>query len=92
MADLKLSASCEAAVRRPLGPHQYGGVPNVPRFVVDGQESSDPDSPMVGDGMYPPFRIFEPDWQEYVPGNYATREQAEAVCERMNAVDTLAGR
>ena len=52
---------------------------------VDGHEFPDSDYPdgindsaLLGDGQFPPFRIFDADAQDYLPGTYPTREEAEA--------------
>jgi hypothetical protein len=44
--------------------------------VVDGHESADTNSPLAGDGKFPPFRIFNLSKQDYLPGTYETRKAA----------------
>lgn len=58
------------------------GNPNPP-FVVDGHEHSNIDSNWVGDGQYPPFRIFDTAKQRYVGPEYRTRVAAEAALRKM---------
>jgi hypothetical protein len=51
---------------------------------VDGLESDDSDSPYAGDGAFPPFRIFIPNAQAYLCGEYETRDAAQAEADRIN--------
>lgn len=53
----------------------------TPAYCVDGLESDDPDSPYAGDGCFPPFRVFHPESQAYLPGTYGTREEAQTVAD-----------
>lgn len=55
-----------------------------PRFVVDGHEYPNADSNLAGDGQYPPFRIFNTDKQDYLPGKFNLRASAEAVAAKLN--------
>lgn len=48
------------------------------RYCVDGHEYPDTESNLAGDGQHPPFRVFDIDAQDYLPGVYATRAEAEA--------------
>jgi hypothetical protein len=56
-----------------------------PRYIVDGHTFDDEESDLTGDGQFPPFRIFMPDEQDYLPGTYPTREAAQAEADRLNA-------
>ncbi|MEY2153069.1 hypothetical protein AB7849_19345 [Rhodanobacter sp. 115] len=56
----------------------------LPRFVVDGHEFPNEESSFTGDGKYPPFVVFDIDRQENLPGEYATRGQAELVASSKN--------
>lgn len=49
------------------------------RYCVDGHEFSSRNSEMLGDGKYPPFRIFDMQEQRNLPGEYRTREDAESI-------------
>lgn len=53
-------------------------------FCVDGYETESRESNLAGDGAFPPFLIFNPPAQDYVPGAYPTREEAEAVADYLN--------
>lgn len=57
-------------------------------LCVDGLMSDDPDSPYSGDGQYAPFVVFDIDAQENLPGQYATRLEAEASMTRILQVGT----
>ena len=48
-----------------------------PSFCVDGHEYDDPESNMLGDGQWAPFRVFDINAQGYLPGEYNTRQEAE---------------
>lgn len=45
-------------------------------LTVDGLDY--PDGVFAGDGTYPPFVVFDAGRQQYLRGEYATREQAQA--------------
>lgn len=65
--------------------HLSRGEPRIaPRYVVDGRETDDPDSPYAGDGECAPFVVFDIDAQENLPGEYATREEAQRVADERN--------
>lgn len=53
-------------------------------FCVDGYETESRESNLAGDGAFPPFLIFNPPAQDYMPGAYPTREEAEAVADYLN--------
>jgi hypothetical protein len=53
------------------------------RYCVDGYEFPDEESCLLGDGAFPPFRIFDIEAQDYVGPTYNSRESAELVCEDM---------
>lgn len=55
-----------------------------PRYVVDGHMAENEESDLDGFGQFPPFRIFMPDEQDYLPETYQTREAAQAVADRLN--------
>lgn len=55
------------------------------RHVVDGHEFPDEESNLLGDGKFPPFRIFDVEAQDYVGDKFETRIEAEVECRRMNA-------
>lgn len=55
-----------------------------PRYVVDGHVTADEDSDLAGDGEHAPFRIFHPETQDYLPGKFATRAQAQVVTNLLN--------
>lgn len=48
-----------------------------PKLCVDGHEFADRESNLTGDGKFAPFRIFDTDAQDYLPGEYPTRAAAE---------------
>ena len=54
-----------------------------PVYVVDGHEDWSPDSCLTADGRFPPFHIFMPGVQDYLPGAFDTRDEAEAVTEAL---------
>lgn len=54
-----------------------------PKLVVDGHEFPDEESELSGDGQYAPFYIFDTDAQDYLPGTYESREEAEAALSSM---------
>lgn len=65
-------------------PEQEVGDPNEPftpvlRYCVDGHETEDEESSLLGDGQYPPFYIFDIENQRNLPGTYRTRKDAEFV-------------
>jgi hypothetical protein len=45
-------------------------------LCVDGHVTTDSDSPLQGDGQFPPFWVFDPDKQDNVAGPFDTREKA----------------
>jgi hypothetical protein len=47
------------------------------KFCVDGHEFENEESALAGDGRFAPFRIFDIKNQDYLPGTYQTREEAE---------------
>ncbi|WP_425902475.1 hypothetical protein [Agrobacterium radiobacter] len=47
------------------------------KFCVDGHEFENEESALAGDGEFAPFRIFDIENQDYLPGTYPTREEAE---------------
>jgi hypothetical protein len=57
---------------------------NDRRFCVDGHEFPNKDSDFAGDGEYPPFVIFDIENQRNLPGEYATREEAETELNKVN--------
>ncbi len=59
-----------------------------PRYCVDGLEYGDPDSPYHGDGQFPPFVIFDIQAQANLPGEYATRAEAEAALAMIDGTPT----
>lgn len=56
-----------------------------PKYCVDGHEYPNEESCLAGDGQYKPFRIFDTDAQDYLPGVFDTREEAEAALAKMEA-------
>lgn len=54
------------------------------KFCVDGHEFPDEESSLLGDGMFPPFRIFDVDKQDYVGQSFNIREDAELFCQDLN--------
>lgn len=68
-------------------------MPRIDPYHVDGHEHDDLDSPLTGDGKFGPFCVFDPDAQEWLPGTYATREEAQAEADRLNEIapDCAAG-
>lgn len=54
------------------------------RYSVDGHENADPDSPLAGDGQFGPFRIFDINAQEYLPGLFFRRDEAQIIADRLN--------
>jgi hypothetical protein len=69
--------------------------PKYIRFTVDGLEFDYPDAAMMGDGNYPPFKVFDAERQSYVRGEsmsssiycFMRREQAQAVADALNAAE-----
>lgn len=57
-----------------------------PRYCVDGHEFNNVDSEMAGDGQFAPFRVFDTKAQDYLPGTYATRVDAERAIPATSAV------
>jgi hypothetical protein len=60
-----------------------------PGFFVDGCDSDDPDAMQASDGQFPPFRVFHPASQNYIPGEYSTREAAQEIADLMNGNEDL---
>ena len=54
------------------------------RYVVDGMEFPTPTAALLGDGAFAPFRVFDVDGQEYLPGEYETRESAQRIADEAN--------
>jgi hypothetical protein len=52
-------------------------------LVVDGHEFADSESNWAGDGKYPPFAVFDVDFQTNLLPYYATRKQAEQAMLRI---------
>lgn len=50
---------------------------------VEGHETADPDSNLLPEGLSPPFRIFDVEAQDYLPGTYTDRKIAEALCREI---------
>jgi hypothetical protein len=55
------------------------------RYFVDGLEYDHPDAMFAGDGQFAPFVIFDADAQDNLPGEYATRAEAEAALLKLLA-------
>lgn len=56
-----------------------------PRYCVDGLTHADPDTAGYwGDGEFAPFVIFDIQAQRNLPGEYATRAEAEAALARID--------
>lgn len=47
------------------------------KYCVDGHEFPEEESNLAGDGEFAPFRIFDIEAQDYLPGTYETRGGAE---------------
>jgi hypothetical protein len=60
-----------------------------PRYVVDGHEAENEESNLAGDGEFPPFRVLDTDAQNYLPGTYKTRAEAETAAKRALAYKPL---
>lgn len=61
------------------------GNPNGVRYCVDGLTHADPDTAEYqGDGQFAPFVIFDIQEQRNLPGEYETREAAEAALARID--------
>jgi hypothetical protein len=58
-------------------------------YCVDGHEFENADSEMLGDGNFPPFVVFNISKQENEPGEFATREDAEAAMVRIISFDAM---
>lgn len=56
-------------------------MPSDRRYVVDGHEFENPESDLLGDGQFPPFRILDIEAQDYLPGVYNTRAEAETAMQ-----------
>jgi hypothetical protein len=54
------------------------------KYSVDGHEFENEESNLAGDGQFPPFRIFDINAQDYLPGIYASRADAELICGMLN--------
>jgi hypothetical protein len=58
-----------------------------PTFIVDGLDDADS---FAGDGHLPPFCIFIPDAQDYLPITFQNREEAQKIANFLNSfVGTL---
>lgn len=57
---------------------------------VDGMDAPHPEAMAASDGQFPPFRIFSPDAQAYVPGTYPDRASAQAACDAQNLIREIA--
>lgn len=59
--------------------------------TVDGLEwkpvEPDDEPDYDGEGQFPPFRIFIPNAQAYLRGDYETREAAQAKADKINRGD-----
>lgn len=51
--------------------------PEAPELIVDGHETEDPESPLIGDGEFPPFWVFDATAQRNVAGPFTDREGAQ---------------
>jgi hypothetical protein len=64
--------------------------PVRPRYVVDGMTAEGgAEGPGIWEtdpkeGKYPPFRVFDVDQQEFVPGDFPSREDASVFAEALN--------
>lgn len=69
-----------------------GAPPAPPRLAVtvDGHDADHPDATLGGDGQFPPFRLFVPDAQDYLVGDYPTRAAAQAEADKINRGDYTA--
>jgi hypothetical protein len=56
----------------------------TPAYCVDGHEFPNEDSGLIGDGQFPPFRVFNIEAQDYEPGTYPTRAEAQVEADRLN--------
>jgi hypothetical protein len=63
---------------------EAAGVPEHGRFIVDGHEFEDPESCLLGDGMHPPFMIFDQEEQRYIPARFSLRFEAETIARLIN--------
>lgn len=54
-----------------------------PRYCIDGLEFDDPDAAFTGDGQFAPFVIFDIFEQMNLPGEFATRAEAEAALDKL---------
>lgn len=87
---VSLSKAAEAAAKVPTFWVCKGAVTDTEahrpshRFIVDGFEHDDPDAMQSCDGCFAPFRIFEPDSQSYIPGEYQTRIEAQEIADFLN--------
>lgn len=58
------------------------------RYVVDGHEFDNEESDLLGDGQFPPFRIFDVQKQRYIDDNtYKTRDEATKIANILNDSD-----
>jgi hypothetical protein len=55
-----------------------------PHYCVDGHDTPSPCSSLSGDGRHGPFRVFDTEAQDYLPGLYFHREEAQVVADRLN--------
>jgi hypothetical protein len=56
-----------------------------PTYAVDGHETASPCSSLTVDGQHAPFRIFDTEGQDWLPGLYFFREEAQAIADRLNS-------
>lgn len=56
---------------------RYGHMKWKPHLCVDGHEFANAESNLAGDGQFPPFRVFDVEAQDYLPGTFPTRIAAE---------------
>jgi hypothetical protein len=59
--------------------YQVDGLTEPGGLDGPGMRESDPEI-----GVYPPFAIFMPGPQDYLPGTFETREEAETICATLN--------
>lgn len=80
------------ALKLHLVAHPEDGPPAPPRLAVtvDGHDADHPDATLGGDGQFPPFRLFVPDAQAYLVGDYPTRQAAQDEADRINQGDYAA--
>lgn len=59
-------------------------------FVVDGHTYKNEESDLAGDGQFAPFYVFDIAAQDYLPGTFPTRNQAQAIADERNAASAWA--